>query len=521
MPTQTGSATKKGRISLHWVTVISLLYLAIPCMLFFSSWFAPWVAWPVNLGIIWSIFSFARHKENNATWQAGIKDWIIIASSGAVSILLFLAQGIAGYVTPAPDVLIFREALYNNLIHEAWPVVLPDGKEMSYYIAGMLPPALIARIFENYTLHRVLAVIWYALGIWLTLLLFYCRNRKSSLLFLIFLIIFKDPAYLIINSFAGNGEIWGTLTRVLGFNVENTYSGARHPVEMLSINAQGCNFQTFSLLCAAILINSREQPHRLIPLCIALILPSSPLGAIACMPLAMYQWLNAGSSFRLSALRKLIIPGLTALFCAVYYGRADSATCFGFYGCLLNNWSYFLFNYYSAILLSAILFTWVLWPIIKQDTSLKISLSCIIITPWIFYGSSPDSGMFGQNELWLKASVIYHMHLIAALSFNWSKLPVVKYMYILSFALLASRDERVTDISYTGKARVTDVWGGHLHHQHVSIYQKIPDCRKPLIRGCLLPKGEAEKTWPGIILPKAKGCNYTPPMQPDGKLIPF
>lgn len=67
--------------------------------------------------------------------------------------------------------------------------------------------------------------------------------------------------------------------------------------------------------------------------------------------------------------------------------------------------------------------------------------------------------MFGQNELWLKASVIYHMHLIAALSFNWSKLPVVKYMCILSFALLASRDERVTDISYTGKARVTDVWG--------------------------------------------------------------
>lgn len=516
-------SSNSGRFhfSLHCITVISLLYLAIPCLLFFSSWFSPWVAWPVNLGILWSIFSFARHKENNISWQPGIKDWIIIASSGAASILLFLAQGIAGFIAPAPDVLIFREALYNNLIHEAWPVVLPDGKEMSYYLAGMLPPALVSRIFEDYTLHRVLAVIWYALGIWLTLLLFYCRNRKSSLLFLLFLIVFKDPAYLLINSFAGNGEIWGFLTQILGVNLENSFVGAGHPVKMLSINAQGCNFQSFSILCAAILINSREQVHRLIPLSIALILPSSPLGAIACMPLAMYYWLTAGPVLRLSTLSKLVIPGLIAMFCAVYYVRADSATCFGIYGDLLNNWSYFLFNYYSAILLSVALFALVLRPVLKEDSTLKISLLCIIITPWIFYGSSPDSGMFGQNELWLKASIIYHMHLIAALCFNWSRLSFTKYIYILSFALLASRDERVTDISYTGNARVTDVWGGHLHHQHVSIYQKIPECKKPIIPGCLLPKGEAERIWPGIILPKAKGCDYTPPMQPDGRLIPF
>lgn len=511
----------KGSISLHWVTVISLLYLAVPCMLFFSSWFAPWVAWPVNLGIIWSIVSFTRTKEEDLTWQPGVRNGIIIGVAGFASILIFLVSGIAGYISPAPDVLIFREALYNNLIREAWPVVLPDGKEMSYYLAGMLPPALVSRIFDDYTTQRLIAVIWYALGIWLTLLLFYCRNRHASLLFLILMIIFKDPTYIIINSFAGNGEIWGLLTKILNLSIENTYVGARHPVEMLLINAQGCNFQPFSLLCAAILINCREQPARLIPLSIALILPSSPLGAIACMPIAAYNWLKTNSIFNRHRLISLVIPTLIALFCAIYYGRADSATCFGFYGSLLNNWSYFLFNYYSAILLSAILFTWVLWPVIKQDTSLKICLFCIIITPWIFYGSSPDSGMFGQNELWLKASVVYHMHLIAALCFNWSKLPAIKYLYLVSLAILASRDERIKDISYTGKAKVTDVWGGHLHHPHVSIYQKVPDCKAPLIPGCMLHKGEAEQTYPCSILPKAKGCDYTPAMQPDGRIIRY
>lgn len=59
----TGSAEQNRPvwgISLHWVTVISLLYLALPCMLFFSSWFTPWVAWPVNLGIFLTLYVYAR-----------------------------------------------------------------------------------------------------------------------------------------------------------------------------------------------------------------------------------------------------------------------------------------------------------------------------------------------------------------------------------------------------------------------------------------------------------------------------
>ena len=36
--------TPKFPLSQHWVTVMSLVYLALPCMLFFSSWYAPWVA---------------------------------------------------------------------------------------------------------------------------------------------------------------------------------------------------------------------------------------------------------------------------------------------------------------------------------------------------------------------------------------------------------------------------------------------------------------------------------------------
>lgn len=436
--------------------------------------------------------------------------------------MLFFITGIAGYVPSATDVLIFREALYNNIIHESWPIVLPNGKEMSYYLAGMLPPAILSRLTEDYTVQRIIAVAWYGLGIWLTLMLFFCRYRKGSLLFVVFMLAFKDPVYLLINAFAGNGEIWGLMTRVLGVDWQNSYIGASHPVKMLTINAQGCNFQPFSLLCAAVILNNKHRLETLIPLSITLILPSSPLGAIACMPFAFYAWCNHCSAPWKQRLLHLVVPVLVTVCSAVYYLRAYSATCFGFYGHLLNNWSYFLFNYYASILLSALLLCWVLFPVLKKDALLRISLGCVIIVPWLFYGSAPDSGMFGQNELWLKASIIYHMHLIAALCFNWSELHIIKYLYILTFALLVLRDERLNELYFTGSPEVRDVWGGHLNHYHPSIYQKIPDCSPPFIPGILLNKGEAEQVWPGNILPKAPGCDYTRPARPDGRYVqPF
>lgn len=518
---QTSQSPEKRGISLHWLTIIAVIYLALPCMLFLCSWFSPWVAWPLNLGIVLSIVFLCRTKEETTIWTPEIKDYILLILAGIVCFLVFIISGIAGYIASAPDVLIFREALYNNLIRETWPLVLPNGKEMSYYLAGMLPPALIARLFDDYTIQRLIAVAWYALGVWLAILLFYCRHRRSSILFLVFMVFFKDPAYLLINSFAGNGEIWNTLTQILRINVENTFIGAAHPVKMLSINAQGCNFQPFSLLCAAILINCRQQPHLLIPLSIALILPSSPLGAVACMPLGLYFWLKAGKIITRGTLTKLILPVLIALFCAIYYGRANSATCAGLYPAMLNDWPYFLFNYYSAILLSALLFAWILKPVLKSEPALTISLICTVVVPWLFYGSSPDSGMFGQNELWLKSSVIYHMHLIAALCFNWKNLSRFKYLYLLTFALLVSRDERVRDFKYTGTPEVADVWGGHMNHEHVSLYQKIPDCNPPFIPGCMLDKGKAEHVFPGNLFPKAPGCDYTKPVKPDGVLITY
>lgn len=508
-------------LSLHWVTVISLLYLALPCMLFFSSWFTPWVAWPVNLGIILSLVFYARNNTEERVWKANRHHLSGIALAALVCIIVFMLTGLAGYFTPATDVLIFREALYNNIIREAWPLVLPNGREMSYYLAGMLPPALLARLTDDYTIQRLIAVLWYAAGMWLTLLLFFCRNQKFSFLFLIFIFIFKDPVYLIINSLAGTGEIWHAIGQFISLP-PNEYTGTPHPVQMMLLNAQGCNFHPYSLLAAALIINSQEKLRQLSPLVITLLLPTSPLGAIGCLPLAALPWIQQARHHLSRSALSLLLPLGIMLLCACYYLRAESATSIGLFPLLLGSWDDFFLHFYIGIVASTLLFCFILGrETIRHDRTLQISIACCLILPWIYLGSSRDSGLFGLNELWLKTSLIYHMHLIAALCFNWQKLGWGKYAYVLTLAILITRDERIRSLEYTGSPIVQDVWQGHLHHNHRSIYQKVPHCNPCRLPGLLLEKGSAEKTFPGNLLPKAPGCDYARPMQPDGRFITY
>lgn len=496
-------------ISLHWVTVISLLYLALPCMLFFSSWFTPWVAWPVNLGIAVSICCVAIRPIQGSSLI--LNKWNVagLLFSAAICVLLFLSVGIAGYVAPARDVLIFREALYNNLIHASWPLVLPNGSEMSYYLAGMLPPAMLARLTDDYTMQRLIAVLWYALGIWLTLLVFYVRYRRVSLLFLVFLLYFKDPFYFI-NCFAGSGEVWTFISKYITIPFSNTYEGVEHPVKMLMTNAQGCNFHPFTLLTTSLILSCRARAELLIPLIIALIIPSSPLGALGCMVLALPVWWKFSSATLTRRAACLIAPILIATCCAAYYLRAESATCLGLHGTLMQNWFYFFCNYYAGIFLSTILFAWILRKHLRTEPLLYLSLAGCLIIPWFYFGSSPDSEMFGMNELWLKTCVIFHTHILSVLCFEWKKLPRLKYIYILSVAVLAAKEQQHERLTTLTGPEVDDAWAGHLNHIHPSLYQKIPYCHATAIPKLLLQNGESEQIFPGNCLPKAKGCDYSP-----------
>ena len=516
---QTG--TKYGiSISLHWVYVTALVYLAIHAILFFGCWFSPWAACPVNLGIIISIAVFAWKRREKSCWILGKAECLGLLLAAALCMLSLVYAGMLGYIFPHPDILIFREALFQNLVHAPWPLVLPDGKEMSYYLAGVLPAAILARLAEDYTIQHIIAACWYALGLWLTLLVIFCRHGRFSWLFLLFIFFLKDPAYIIINSFAGNGDIWQLMGKWLSLP-ENHYIGAKSSVFNLMGSGQTCHFIPCTILAAALVLYSDSSKKLLLPLTVALLIPISPLGAIGVLPLAAVRWLTGSLFCSKAKWCGLLVPLSIVFLCAYYYLRAESATCLGLHGQLQQNWEYFLTSDYPCTALCGVLWLLVLLPLIRKEKLLLVSLVCFLLVPWIYFGSTPDSGVFGNNELWLKSGIIYHMHFLSALCFNWKKLPFLKYIFLVVTLLLTAYNLYQMKIRLTGSPIVPDVWNGHLHHQHPSLYQKLPNCKPTFIPGLLQPGGASEQHLPWSLLPKANGCDYTRPARPDGVHIRF
>ncbi len=507
-------------LSQHWITVISLLYLALPCMLFFSSWFSPWVAWPVNLGIIFTIAYIAKKRQQSHSCMFNVTECIGLLLAAALCVLSLVYAGMLGYIFPHPDILIFREALFQNLVHAPWPLVLPDGKEMSYYLAGMLPAAFLARLSENYTLQHAIAVCWYSLGLWLAILIIYCRHKKFSWLFLFLIFFLKDPAYIAINSFAGNGDIWQLMNKYITLP-ENHYIGAKSSVFNLIGSGQTCPFIPCTMLAAALVLYTVQSNKIIVPIAVALLIPVSPLGAIGLLPLAAGRWLTDTPILSKEKWCSLLVPLSIVFLCGIYYLRAESATCLGLHGELQQDWVYFLSSDYPCTALCGVLWIVILLPLIRKDWLLIISLVCFLTTPWIYFGSTPESGVFGNNELWLKSGIIYHMHFVAALCFNWKKLSVFKYIFLAATIILTAHKLYQLELRYTGSPVIPDVWNGHLHHKHPSLYQKLPDCKPALIPGILQAGGSAEAQFPWKHLPKASGCDYSRPAQPDGIHIRF
>lgn len=502
----------RWRISPHWIAVISLVYLAVHGMLFFSSWFTPWVALPLNLAILATIAHYARGQHSEEAWHAGSRELGILAILLIVCLLSVLNAGVAGYVQADSDIFIFREALLSNLIAAPWPLVLPDGQEMTYYLAGSLPGAMMARFFENYTLQRMLCAVWAALGLWLTFLLFFSRVKGISLWFIFFVFFFKEPVYLVLNSLAGNGDVWRTVSSFIPLP-PNDYQGVRAAFITVWGSGQTYTFTPCTLLSYALLINVRC--HRalvvLAPCVVALLVPVSPLAAIGCMPVALYQWFKGGRVFPMLRILSLVVPLCIVCLCAEYYLRAESDTCIGLFGTLMEDWTHYLTSWYAAPFLGGILFLSVLYPLLRKSPLLCISLACVFITHLVYFGSTAESKIFGNNEFWLKSSPMYNIHILAALSFNWSRLSNIKYIFVLSTLVMNVYAIVQDGCKWTKSPVVDDLWNGHLYHEHHSLYQKIPHCKPSRMPALRLKEGEAEKVFPGNILPKAPGCDYTRP----------
>ncbi len=208
----------------------------------------------------------------------------------------------------------------------------------------------------------------------------------------------------------------------------------------------------------------------------------------------------------------MILPSAMFFVSVIYFTRGDGANAFTLTGVA---WGWGDFLHQDAWLAAGwVVMVLPLFFVVRKDAFFLTLLGCYLLLPFVFIGTMPEPGMGRNNELWLKASPCY----AAVVAFYWLQhwRHIGWYKYVILLLCLGTKARVVVnDVRLFGSReylQVDDRWNGHLNHDDPFLNQSVPPCKEPLVPGVMLREaGESEAHFPGCLLPKAPGCDYSRP----------
>lgn len=254
-----------------------LLYLAFPLFLFLWGWLQPVFSIPLGIALAWALHATGRNLPDRRL-PLTRRGLAVLAIMSACCLLLVLLCGFTGHFQQHADFII-RNAVYGQLITDAWPLVMPDGRHFIYYLGHWLPPALVASFCPAACAPWLLAA-WTFLGVELALLAAVCRwGIRKTFRWALILLCLGSPAAALENL----GMPLSAL--IPEYNAQM--------VLLISLPSQ--LFNTFNhavpaLLCT-VLVLTRSLPVAGYYLMGALLLPASPLAALVLFPYILYETL--------------------------------------------------------------------------------------------------------------------------------------------------------------------------------------------------------------------------------------
>ncbi len=504
---------------------LGLLYLAIPNILFLQGWFTPPVALTVSALILFSLVRAVvlSFRASSPCCCPSPARPLLFVPGLAVAVLVcayfILRVGFLGFVPTFIDHYDFRNALFANLRDAAWPLILPNGKEMSYYLADLLPPALAARLAPASGQWAV--VLWTLAGSLLPLLLIAslfvgrCRSWGRSLLIVaLFFGVFCNP---LISYSLGTRAIHFLREYAdidLGCLMVWTRLSCATPLSSCGILN---NSFPPAFIVASLLLACRARQEVVLPLALALLVPLSPFCGIGLLPLIALRWGQGvrARGWRVSHLLDAPVPAAMAFVAGIYFTRGEGVSVAAL-TCVAWGWETLL--RYEAWLLAGWLF--VLLPpalAMKRDAFFYTLLACCLLMPFFFIGAARGGlGHAGNNELWMKSAPCYMVVIGAYWLAAWPRIGWCRHLFLgLCIAISVAMIALYAGLAWRGThgyMQVDDRWNGHLNHDDSYFDMCVPPCKEPMLEGVMLREaGESERHFPGCLLPKAPGCDYSRP----------
>ncbi len=509
---------------------LGLFYLAIPNLLFLWGWFVPWLAIAVTLLILFAVTrAVVLTSQDNEKWLwPGMKTLpallIGLSVASLVSLYYLFRAGLLGCVQSYGDLEILRNAMFANLRDAAWPVILPNGKEMSYYLANVLPPALMARLMPHSGQWSVVLWTLPAMLLFIAMAATLVPGRRTwgwkFALAALFLAVFYCPFV----ASSVTHPLFHGFEKLTGCDIGILRAG--RPV-VCGHSLSGCggayNSSPPSLLLTGILLTCKRRQEVVLPVALSLLVPLSPFGGVDLMPLvALRWWMGMREKGRLrlpSLLVDALLPMAMMFICAMYFTRADGTSAVSL---TPTAWGWFVYLRYEVWRMGGwLLLLLPLWFCLRRDTFFLCFTGCYLLMNFLFIGSMPEPGAGANNELWLKTAPCYMFITACYWMRAWHSMGWYKYLITAACLLMTVRGvySYTSTIGQNAWLQVNDRWNGHLNHGDDFLNQSIPRCKEPLVPGVMLRTGgESEKTFPGNLLPPAPGCDYSRPANAPGRL---
>ncbi len=499
----------------HILIMLSLLYMGIAVMLFLFAWYELYVSLIASVAIVGSIVYVCKKglRNDNDLWLVSLSDLLKFSVFIVIICLCLYGTGICGGVPTHPDYENFRNALYHNLIDAPWPVFLPDGKEFTYYVSGMLVPAMFARLTASYAIQQWILFVWCVVPIALAFALLCCYlKRVSWVLFLVGIFCVMPVERECEVEFVSkmyNYVCW----LLFGEDWNATYICGRFMA--IGMNLPALLAVSAPLLVVSLLLSRESCSLWLVPLIMALLACLSPIGAVGVFPIAMVryacEWKKSKEPF-LWRVSGLVCPILLVSLWLMYFGRAESETYIGF---VWGNWKWeSVWAYYLPAQVILCILMYHLIKFYKADIHFLTLCVLIFCCPLLYIGSRFGCGHGAYNELWFKSSPAYITLLAYYITAAWQALPQYVRVGWMMCCALAIYSLVCVLLKWEMHKPTADRWNGHLYHPgYRFLNQSTPECNEPWLPYILLRgSGSSEQLFPCMYLPKAPGCDYNRPV---------
>ncbi len=493
------------------VLVGSLLYLLIPNLLFLGGWFQPWVAITCGLALLFCITQACINISQQKTiGRLNLKHCLFLFCLAIFALLSQFWVGYTGHFSQFPLDFANRNATYGNLCDKDWPLVLPDGRYICFYLAQFLPAAFLSKILP-WADRMSLLMIWNMLGMVLALALlafhFRLSIRKTCFL-LLFILVLNDPVVLLKPFLFPLVQNWTSIPISMNPQFYDLEYQMRSTIQ-----------HAVPTLLATMLVFHSRIPQKLLPLVSVMLLPISVFGAIGILPYTALKYFETKKG-QIEGENKLAVgqaikrfftslPGyvslallfLTSLFFSHADGAATITTIFHItFGKPL--WYIIAKSIFHAGIILLMLFL----PILSCRKTIPhlfwVSFLTLSLVNLVYIGKA------GPNELAFKGQ----LSSLYAVGTMWvgilterKRLIACAYILILFLLFLYNKaiilSPRMMDFGWK-EDHITNPYRGHLYHPGAHINQILPPRKKVFIEGFTYEKaGESRHIFPFSLLP--------------------